>query len=509
MKLFFLRSDSLYTIFTTIEKIEHKKNIEIFIENGNQFFLNEWWWKQIKELLHEKNMTATFVVGSKKKEEFLKSLWLKTRRKKQAKRKKALKLLYSFFFNVKHFHAYFYHKKHYFLYLIFWIEVIVILLIFYFLYTLILPSTTIKLFPFYHSEPIVYNFRYIPEDYNSSGSLVPLDSITIPYFTGSISYNEKVTITNNDLQYLSAPAQGTIRLVNKTEKAISLVPDTQIISENWLIFKIKEQVTIPAKVGNSAGYINTIARARTYDINGKIIGERGNVKKGELFYIKNLAQSLYKKEVYAEVVKDFQKIEEKNFVSWKDRAILLKKLSESIEQKKMKIINESVDQKKKIYLPFEKTVSIQNPEYSFSKTRQTTGHLVNGTMDVEIIYTYITPQDLQTAVEQYLEERKSETTEIIKINISNTSFLTLKTGDYQTYNIPTKVNIIGAYDFVTDKNWIKNEVKNIALSNKNIESIKKWIISFQEIANVSITHKPFWSNNIANTRSRIFIDVDE
>lgn len=508
MKLFFLKSDSLYNIFKTIEKVDRQKKIEIFIESWNQFFLNERWWKQIKELLDEKEIDATFIVATQEKESFLLSIWLQTRIKKQPKIKKFFKLLYSFFFNIQYFHIYFYQKKHYLLYLIFIWEISIVLIIFYFLYSLILPSTTITVYPFLNNEPIVYNFRYMPDWYQEWNNTIPTSWIKVTYHTGSISYTEKVAISTNDLQYLSAPAEWTIRLVNKTNAEISLVEDTELVTDDGLLFKIKEQVNIPAQIWDSAWFVNATARARTYDQAGKIIWERWSLKKWDKLYIKKLASSLYKKDVYAEVSKDFTTISESDFVSWKDKSVLSNKMNETISTKKIQIVNESVNPQKELYLPFDETITLNNISYSFNKIQENSGYIINGEMKVDIHYTYIKPQDLQNAANQYLNERSSDTNTIITINTNNISFLTIDTWANNSYIIPTKINIVQAYDFNKDHNWLKNDMRNIAIDYKNIDTIKQKIVNFEEIANVTITNKPFRNNSIASTKSRIFINVE-
>jgi len=42
MKIFFLRDDSLYKIFKTIEKLPSNKTIDIHIAQGNPFFDHPW-----------------------------------------------------------------------------------------------------------------------------------------------------------------------------------------------------------------------------------------------------------------------------------------------------------------------------------------------------------------------------------------------------------------------------------------------------------------------------------
>ena len=70
MKLFFLKDHSLYKIFKTLEKIPNGKTIHIYIDPEHAFFDNEWWGKQIQELLVQKNLHAFFVTKTEKARKF-------------------------------------------------------------------------------------------------------------------------------------------------------------------------------------------------------------------------------------------------------------------------------------------------------------------------------------------------------------------------------------------------------------------------------------------------------
>lgn len=74
MKLFFLKDDSLYKIYKTIEKAPKNKKIFIYIEVKNQFFLHEWRGKQIKELIDKENIQAVFVTQSEQSKKFFEKL---------------------------------------------------------------------------------------------------------------------------------------------------------------------------------------------------------------------------------------------------------------------------------------------------------------------------------------------------------------------------------------------------------------------------------------------------
>ena len=77
MKFFFSKTDNLYKIFKTIEKIPASRKVEIFIDPEHTLFENEWWGKQINETLSKKHIEATFVTKNKKNKEYYETVGLK------------------------------------------------------------------------------------------------------------------------------------------------------------------------------------------------------------------------------------------------------------------------------------------------------------------------------------------------------------------------------------------------------------------------------------------------
>ena len=113
MKLFFLNNDTLYKIFTTIEKVAKRSSVQIFIESENHFFHNNWWAKQIKQLLKEREINATFITESQSQKKYFEINELQYELRQEHIRRKILNITYRFFFNIKKFHLYVYQKRNY------------------------------------------------------------------------------------------------------------------------------------------------------------------------------------------------------------------------------------------------------------------------------------------------------------------------------------------------------------------------------------------------------------
>lgn len=60
MKFFFLKTDSLYKIFKTLEKIPPQKPVEMFIDPEHSFFENLRRGQKLQEIVKARNLNITF-----------------------------------------------------------------------------------------------------------------------------------------------------------------------------------------------------------------------------------------------------------------------------------------------------------------------------------------------------------------------------------------------------------------------------------------------------------------
>ena len=74
MKFFFAKTDSLYKIFKSLEKIPSHRNVEIFIDPEHPLFDNEWRGQQIKDIIERNKIDATFTTKNRKNRDYLNSI---------------------------------------------------------------------------------------------------------------------------------------------------------------------------------------------------------------------------------------------------------------------------------------------------------------------------------------------------------------------------------------------------------------------------------------------------
>jgi len=259
MKFFFLKEHWLYKIFKTLEKVPHKKTVHIYIDPEHAFFENERRWKQIKEILHKREITALFVAKSERTRAFFERVWLPYIFQERHPILKFLHIIYLFLFNIKKFHLHAIEKKNYIFYVVFGIEFTFILAMVYGLYALIVPSATIQVTPAYQVEDITYNFRYYPAsdvDYPSLSRY-----LSIPFYSWYIDHKYELTISANNIRHIQNPSAWKITIYNPTDEELSLVQNTRFVTQDWLLFKATNAFTIPAGYSGNNGQttINVVA----------------------------------------------------------------------------------------------------------------------------------------------------------------------------------------------------------------------------------------------------------
>lgn len=512
MKLFFLKNDSLYKIFTSIEKVSKHSSIDIFIESDNQFFDNPRWAKQIKQLADERELTLRFITENSKQKNFYEKHDLPYEFRQQHARRKILNLVYRFFFNIKKFHIAIYQAKNYTFFAVFGAEMFLLILICYLLYSLILPQSTITITPAYTIEEVAYNFRYIPQDQIENYPYRDAH-IIIPLLSGSIHAHQEMTIDGQYIQYISNPAKGEVRMVNTTDEEITLVKNTQLVTEEGVTFTIDSWVTIPAAQGTGQAWYSYItATASITDDVQQLVGARANIPVGTRLTVKKLKQSSYTQQVYAEVSKAFAWwiVNKSGTIVPSDIGLLQKKLYESISTDTISRIKKEVSVSDTIVLPFPELTQVTGCQYSAIGTNNNLKQLtsLSGSLDCLISYRYISPEGVRAAINQYMTQRPSLIQHVIDINTESTILYQLMTGQHSEYIIPTKVNIVQWYDFQKDHNGIISAIKE-QLVWLDKDRAKEIVLSYPEITNAHIRISPPRYSSISSLKSRIFVKVSE
>ena len=512
MKFFFAKTDSLYKIFKSLEKIPSHRSVEIFIDPEHSLFDNEWWWQQIKDIIDKNKIDATFVTKNKKNRDYLNSVWLKTNLIKEKHIQKAINLSYLFFFNIKKFHLQTYETKKYLFILIFFFEIILILWILRFIISLIVPSANITIQASESTETIIYNVRYYPS--NDPNSANETRFLYVPFYTWSLSYKHELTISTANSKYISNPSQGKIKIYNKKDQEYSIMKNTQFNTSEWLIFRaVDDFILSPWTEKHPSETIITV-KADEYDNNWELIGIRWNIPFKTQMYITKLEESSITKDIWAESIEDFYGWDSESIWTVTDEDIeqLKQKLTEQVYDKKLQIVNENFPITWWFLLPFDTITTttfnnIEIPELSWDNNPT-----IKWNAFVTYNYVYVLWSDLYQIFMTYVNERQSENNLTVKIDPNTLQFLkdsnTTNNNEikkiWKTYSISTQINIVQTYDFENDTKQIIPEIKD-KIAWMNIDDARNYILStYDEIWSVKIS-APLRYSSIPVVKSRIKI----
>jgi len=508
MKIFFLKEHSLYKIFKTLEKVPVWKAVHIHIDPEHSFFENERRGQQIQELLDKRKIQATFVTKNEKNRKHYEKLGMTIQHLEENKILKWLNLAYMFLFNIKKFHLHVYTKKNFIFYLIFVFEAIFILAVMYLLYSLILPSAKIDIYPAHQVENVIYNFRYYPHsDVNYSNNSRYL---SIPFYTGSFEYQYDMTISSSHLKHIQFPSQWHVKFYNKTNKEYSFVPNTRLETSDGRMFQTLNRFKLPPGTSKVPGETIIPVKAMEKDINNVYMWARWNIKKWTQMYIKNFKSSFYLKDVYAKSIENFTggTYHSEWKVTKEDIAILSGKLYDYIHKQKENIVHKNFALEWNILLPFQELMEVQIQEVKIYNSIWEETPQVKWSVIARLNFVYIKQKDLLSTVNTYIKQRPSEKVQLVTIDTNTLSFFdNIKFVD-GVYVIPTKIDIVQGYDFEHDINSILEDIKTkILWQDKN--KARKSILEYPEISTVHVKIRPIRYNEVPKLKSRIFIKIEE
>jgi hypothetical protein len=383
----------------------------------------------------------------------------------------------------------------------------------------ITPKAIITIKPTLSPIPVIQNIIIALPDAEIDKTEEELPTVSGVFIGTTISGRENFTASGR--KYDIENAHGKVTLFNETNKPKFLIP-SRLSTEDGLIFRFKNKVTIPAKNGNKAGEKVVEIIADPFDEKNNPIGYRGNIIAGtELFFpaLRNDLHELY----YAKANKGplvggstFTHY----FVTKEDQEKSAKFLQDVLQTKainnlKTENLNQSIREKKQYVLLKNKDLLISN-FYNFvfptdligqeTETFEVSGELkLSGIVfDQDIV-----EKILLKKLNAILDDRQQ------LINLDNTS-INYNILDYENFKekkyLKLSIKAIGikSLDFTVNTKdsleWVQKIKKQII--GKNINQTKSILINLPEIEQVlDIKISPFWSNKIPKILNRIQLKI--
>lgn len=517
MKFFFLKTDSLYKILKTLERIPQQKPVEIFIDPEHAFFDNPRWGKQVYEIIKKRNLNVVFLAEREYNRKFLQQLGLHVHEQQERLILKWIKAASLFIFNVRKFHLHAYNQQKLLFYMITIFEISVLLALFWIWFLFLIPSTTITIKVAQQKENIVYNFRYYP--HNEDSYLRAIQQLSIPYYTWALDYTYNLAISTDNIHHINNPSAWVVKIYNRTPNTINLKPNTRFVTADGLTFINKEMLTIPAGSEDSASQLKTKLFAAELDENQVIMWIRGNIPAETKLRIKWLPESYYLNQLWAETLDDFTWGGQASLglVSEKDHQILTQKLKDWVYTNKLSIVQSQFQKRKTLILLYDPLVKTTFHEVSIDSKIWEKATTLKWSVKVSFDFIYLNRDDVFKAFTQYIKQRQSDSIQLISIDPSTFTFLTeinpntkqidFRKFDEKVFSLPTKVSILQGYDFQRDIKSIQSIIKDLVVG-KTVEEARKIILAYPEIASAKIDLGLLWGNTIPHLKSRVHIRVE-
>lgn len=500
MKLYFDRSDSFYKIFKSIEKIPDWKKIQLEIHPHNQFFKNIRWWKQLLELLKEKKIDYTIFSSSDFVQSYFQELWEKPELNKDSSLNKTAQLIYNFFFNIKKFHLEMMSKKDYLSFFILWIEAIIWLIALYIFWIILIPSAMVSVKPSYNVEEVAYNFRYYPVE--SPLWWQDAKFISIPYYKSSIEHEMNFAVPLSDLKYNVINSKGFAKFTNNLNTQITLKPNSKLETTDGLLFKSLDWIILPGKWS-----VTIPVEAFEKDDKEEIIWTRWNILAWTKMQVKNLQWAIKSQiDVVATINFSGWKFFTEWIISDKDIATFQEKAKQQLAKIKRDVLIKQVKTENIKPLFFDDMIDTEWFEVKLLKKVWDVSNVVDGTIKAKLVYRYIYRDELMSAVYKYTSQRTNKSFNLIEIDRWSIILYDRFVSSTGVYIIPTKVNTIRWYNFITDVAWIKNQIKSKISWMEKTDAIKT-LLTFPNISAADVKISPFWIEKVPNVISRIKIDI--
>ncbi len=394
------------------------------------------------------------------------------------------------------------------------ISFLLVLIIFY----IALPGSTVYLTP--KSGVIEHSINVTFADYEANKA--ELDNHP-PKILGS--HRITTTVRRTILQGTSGKifegqnAKGRVTVYNTEPKPWPLIPNTRFQSQEGLVFRINQFVTVPAARGGQPGSLDIDVMADEVDAYNQTIGERGNIGSTK-FFLPGLNADNQKK-IYAESKVAFAggQTSVKKKVSKEDldaaASKLKKELQDAVESELDRAIQEKnvamADRAKFTLLKGKLAYEMSEPRISLPagiEGTQMDQFQAVGEMDVSGMYFNL--NEVLEIMKAELKIRKSPDKRIVKIDDSSIGYRIFDV-DKNSKKIKVTATLKGLeeYDINPSRENGERLIEKIKehIVGRKVQDAKDYILNLPEIAAVDIKNWPVWAPTVPSITDNIDIEI--
>jgi hypothetical protein len=396
------------------------------------------------------------------------------------------------------------------------ISVLLLILITY----IALPGATIYITP--KSDTISISKNITLADITTNQAFLdthPTD--VIASYPVELTIQKKITYFTTGQKFEGKNASGTLTIINTSGREWPLIEQTRFQTDEGLVFRIQQGVTVPAGTLSGPGKLDVFVIADELDAYGQIIGDRGNIGPSK-FFLPGLSEENRKK-LYAESYSNFtggETITHK-MVSQEDiegaKAKMEAELINSAEEElKKEVLKMNQERNTHLELLVGKgAISLGEPVVHIPEGLE--GQMieqfdVSGTLTAKgMAYNY---NELVNILRNRLKLSKSPEKKLLKIDTESISYrlIPIEEGaDPTRQTITATIKGVEQYELSTEKENGRRLIENIKnhIIGKKIEEAENYIQQLPAINKVEIKSWPAWAPTLPSVPDNIKIEIVE
>lgn len=412
-------------------------------------------------------------------------------------------------------------KKSWLFFLFLWLFTSIGMLFFIFYFAV--SKTYIEVIPEINIKTKAINITYeeLPDSVSalSNNLNIPIKKISQTVW---VDYTHKTT--GIDYENTSR-AHGQVELINELREEQTFRPKTRLLSSNGLIFETQDWVKIPGVHYDGSGTLvfgraNIEVIARVNDVDGGFVGEKGNLKIGNLFTIPGLKFNQDK--IYARSINDFTWGDNKisYIIGEDDEANAKKVLEEMLKKEALNALKQKIGEDNKMYgteneilgipdIIQYKNLSITSEPKELKVGEKREDFKLHGTITLN---TYIyNKNSVLTLMKNIINDSLlSGTDKLIMIdnNSLRMSVILDQTTSPLRIKATTEVNIGLSYDFDNNTNNYTQRLKSLILWLSNDEA-KNILLNEERISNIKIKNTPFFIHTVSSNSDNIILRIGQ
>ncbi len=325
--------------------------------------------------------------------------------------------------------------------------------------------------------------------------------------------------TGKKISDKAANSSGKITIINTTNNEWPLVAQTRFQTDEGLVFRIVDAITVPPATNDGLGLMDAFVIADQLDANGLIMGERGNVE-ASTFFLPGLRESS-RSSLYAESyeamtggITDYI-----SYITNEDIEAAKSRLTDELHKSANEELQAVIEQKTEMVegevdfelLDGDDAVKIANVSYdllSGLEGLEISEFDITGSVYVSGVYY---DRDVMIAILiNELTLKKSPQKELLRINEDSTTYRIFEWDDtYGKIKLTANIKGIEQYNIDEDnENGAKllEKIKN-HIVGQNIDNAKLYIQNLQQINKAEIEIWPMWSPTLPNITDNIEFEI--